>query len=350
MGGVERSVALQSELLEEAGFEVHLAVLNDQIAYEYAGRLLNLGKLKSGSDTFLKRIQRLAQLRHYLKENKIDVVIDHRSKNQYLREVFYKKYVYAGFKTVYVTHSAHAPMYLTERPAAFAKLCMGNAANVAVSEYIQEHLLQAHGMPHTHTIYNTWEPEWEDASEKLPEALQNKTYFLYYGRIYDTVKDLKFLVQAFADSQLKEKGVHLVLMGDGPDKESLKSFANSLGIAQHIFWLPFDRNPQAVIKNAHAVCLTSRFEGFPMVLVESLALGTPVVSLDIVSGPSEIVQDLHNGLLVSKRDTKAFANALVELVENEKLYRTCQTNAKTSVASFSSEKIGEQWRNLLQHV
>jgi len=349
-GGVERSVALQSKLLHDAGYEVHLAILNDAIEYEFQGKLLNLGAYKSGSDSLFKRIKRLQKLKRYLKEQAIDLVIDHRSKNQYLRELFYKKFVYKDIKTIYVTHSAHRPMFLTEQPSAFVKICNSNVANVAVSKYIEQNLLKASGIKNTHTVYNTWEPDWERQLGTLPEVLTGKTYFLFYGRIDDSVKDLRFLLESFALSGLKDRGVYLVLMGEGPDTELLKKIAAELGIHGNILWFPFDRNPQAIISHARAVCLTSRYEGFPMVLVESLALGTPLVSLAIVSGPSEIVKHEHNGLLVSERDAKAFANALIELAENEKLYRTCKANAKSSVASFRPEVIGEQWKNLLQHV
>lgn len=350
MGGVERSVALQSKLLQQAGFEVHIALLNDEIAYDFSGEVLNLGKLKSKEDTLLKRISRLKRLRHYLKDKAIDVVIDHRSKNHYLREVFYKKFVYRGFKTVYVTHSAFEPMYFTERPAAFGRLCDSNVANVGVSEYIETHLLKAKGLSNTHTIYNSWEPNWGQNQGTLPKELEGKRYFLFYGRIDDSVKDLHFLIESFALSNLADEKIYLVFMGDGPDKKALQRHSEKLGIDKQLVWLPFHSHPQAIVSNAHAVCLTSRFEGFPMVLVESLALGTPVISLDIVSGPSEVIQHEKNGLLVTKRETKAYSNAMVELVKNEKLYRTCQSNARASVDHLRPEQIREQWKNLLQHV
>lgn len=347
---MERSVALQSKLLHEAGFEVHLAILNDHIDYEFKGELLNLGLFKGGKDSLLKRINRLKKLRHYLKQKQMDVVIDHRSKNQYLREVFYKKYLYRGFKTIYVTHSAFEPMYLTDRPVAFGRLCDTNVANVAVSEYIEDKLLKSTGMGNTHTIYNTWDPNWKDYSGALPSSLEGKKFFLFYGRLDDGVKDLEFLLKSYSQSNVNTLGVDLVIMGDGPDKDNLRRRAEELSIAMNVYWLDFEPHPQAVVSKAHAVVLCSRFEGFPMVLLESLALGTPVVSLDIVSGPSEIVQNEKNGLLVKERNTKAFANVLKLMVENEKLYRTCQSNAQDSVTAFDPSVIAAQWKKLLENV
>ena len=87
-----------------------------------------------------------------------------------------------------------------------------------------------------------------------------------------------------------------------------------------------------------------------MVLVESLSMGTPVVSLDIVSGPSEIIQHEKNGLLVPKREVSLFAEAMRNMVDNETLYENCRTNARESVEPFSFSKISEKWNKLIADV
>jgi len=85
-----------------------------------------------------------------------------------------------------------------------------------------------------------------------------------------------------------------------------------------------------------------------MVLAESLSLGTPVVSLDVISGPSEIIIDQQNGLLIGKREVSLFSEGIVAMFEDLELYNRCKNNAKTSVAEFSKEKISEKWNKLLQ--
>jgi len=348
-GGAERSAAMLSQMLDGLGYEVHLAILNDEIDFPYAGTLINLGALKKEEDSLMNRYSRFRHFRKYLQKNKINFVIDHRPKNQYFRELFYDHYIYKDIAKIYVTHSSKLETYLTENPKKFVKLCNKNIANVAVSHHIEQNILQAAGIQNTTTIYNTFDPNWGMQNDTLPEELKDKDYLLSYGRINDTIKDFQFLMQSFAASKLWERGVHLVIMGDGTDKKMLQEKAKTLSGGAQIIFLPFTSEPFGIIKNARYVTLTSKYEGFPMVLVESLSLGTPVVALDIVSGPSEIVVDGENGLLITKREVSLFSKCLVRMYDDNALYERCKTNAKTSVGRFAPREIAKQWQEVINH-
>lgn len=346
-GGAERACAMQSEYLSELGYQVHLVLLNNAIDYPYKGNLLNLGERKKGKDHLLKRMTRMRQLRRYLHEHRFDWIIDHRSRGQYSRERFYNRYVYRGFPTIYVTHSSHATQYVTERPAAFARLCGGQATQVAVSEGIRQKVLLKHGFQNTHTIYNAYDPAWDDSGQQTAEALKGKRYVLSYGRMVEEIKDFRFLIDAYAKSELPERGIELVIMGDGPDREEVVVHAKESKAFKSITVLPFQNNPFGVIKAAAAVTLTSHYEGFPMVLVEALSLGVPVVALDIETGPSEIVQHGQNGLLIPERNLTLFAEGLNRLFSEDGLFDRLKQQAHTSVKNFSKHHIAAKWHQLL---
>ncbi len=347
-GGAERSAAMLSEMLHNAGYEVHIAILTDDIKFPYKGTLFNLGKLKKENESFSGRFKRLLKLRTYLKEQKFDVVIDHRTKNDYYRELFYHKMIYKGFKKIYVVHSSNPNLYLTQKPKEFSKVYNKNLATVGVSSYISETILPSFGIKNTVTIPNAFDPSWGESQSRVPENLKAGKYILSYGRIDEPVKDFTFLLNAYTTSNLWRENVKLVIMGDGPDKETLQQFINSLPSAAQIIFLPH-QIPFHIIANAQFVTLTSRFEGFPMVLVESLSLGVPVVSLDIVSGPSEIIEHEKNGLLIAKRDVSLFAEAMQRMNKDDILRQQCKENAKASVIQFSTEEIAQQWKKLLHN-
>lgn len=348
-GGLERSCAMLSQMLEAQGHKVQLLILNDEIDYPYSGKLYNLGKLKSEDDSIFKRLERFYKFRKFLIKEGFDVIIDHRPKNNYKRELFYSKWLYRDFNVIYVAHNSKKSKYLTENPSAFSKISRGNLLNVAVSEYIEREVLNKSGIQNTVTIHNAYNPDWDAESEVLPDILLNKKYILSYGRLDDKIKDYSFLIESFSQSKVWENGFHLVILGAGEDKEMLKELAASKSCSNQILFLPFTSNPFGIIKNAHCVTLTSKYEGFPMVLVESLSLGTPVVSLDIISGPSEIIQHKKNGLLIAERSLPLFSEALEDICFDKTLYKTLKSNTKLSVEKFSMQSISDKWNQTLQN-
>lgn len=348
-GGLERSCAMLSQMLEAQGHDVHLVILNDEIDYPFNGKMLNLGKMKTEKDTTVRRLLRFRKFRNYLKKENFDVIIDHRPKNNFERELFYSKFIYRELRKIYVVHSSKKVEYLTDNTAAFSKICQKNLLNVAVSEYIENEILRKEGLENSVTIHNAFNPVWQNESGELPEILQNKKYILSYGRLDDSIKDFSFLIEAFSQSKVWKKDFYLVILGDGMDKEMLQKLAQSKPCAEQILFLPFTKNPFEIIKNARCVTLTSKYEGFPMVLVESLSLGTPVISLDIISGPSEIVKHKKNGLLIAERSLPLFSEALQKVCFDETLYQTLKKNTKPSVEQFSMQSISEKWDQTLQH-
>lgn len=348
-GGLERSCAMLSQMLEAKGHEVHLVILNDEVDYPFSGKMLNLGKLKTEKDSIVKRLLRFRKFRNYLKKEKFDVIIDHRPKNNFEKEQFYSKFIYRELNKIYVVHSSKKTEYLTENPTSFSKICQKNLLNVAVSEYIENEILRKEGIENSITIHNAFDPAWSDKNGELPKIIQNKKYILSYGRLDDSIKDFSFLIEAFSQSKVWEKDFHLVILGDGKDKKMLQKLAISKEGAQQIIFLPFAKDPFEIIKKAHCVTLTSKYEGFPMVLVESLSLGTPVVSLNIISGPSEIVRHQKNGLLIAERSLPLFSEALQKVCFDETLFKTLKENAKPSVENFSMQAISEKWNQTLHN-
>lgn len=124
--------------------------------------------------------------------------------------------------------------------------------------------------------------------------IQKENFILYVGRL-ERQKGLKMLIEAF--SQIENNEVLLKLVGSGSLKNELTKYAEGLGISNRVEFVNFTSDIEKYYKKAQATILSSYYEGFPNVLLESIACGTPVASYDLPSGPSDIVVEGINGYL-----------------------------------------------------
>lgn len=339
-GGAERSSALLSKMLHDNDFQVHLVSIVDSLDYEFSGQLLNLGQLVKGH-SLTSKIKKFRIFKKFLIKENFDYVIDNRSRPSLLREVLVARWLYQPNKTIYCVRSYNLDTYFV-KPKFIAKYLYKDAFKiVGVSKEIAKKISSEYGFTNVTTIYNPIE------HIEFEEAENNEDYILFFGRLVDSVKNISLLLQSYAGSQLPQKNINLILLGDGEDKEWFKQKVSKLNLDTHIRFLPFTSNPYGIIKNAKFTVLTSHYEGFPRSIIESLALGTPVISVNCKSGPNEIIENERNGLLVENYNLLALTDAMNKFVNDDKLYQECKANAVSSVAPLSLHIIAESWKSLL---
>lgn len=344
-GGAERSSALLSEMLDELGFEVHIVTVLNKVNYSYKGKLLNLGLLKSKDDSSWGRLKRLLVFKKYLRTHKFDYIIDNRTRIGFVKELIISKLVYSSIKIVYCVHSFKTRNYVHSNRVLGRWLYRSSYRIVCVSHMISDKLRANYGFKNLETVYNSIAV---NSFNELKNSNQNNgDYILFFGRIEDSIKNLTLLIDAYQMSKLPETNIKLILLGDGKDKHTLQQKVEQLNLNNHVLFFNYMAKPFQMVRNALFTVLTSQYEGFPMSLVESLYLGVPVVSVNCNSGPSEIIINETNGLLVENNNPLAFADALNRMIEDKKLYLNCKSNATSSVEKFSMEKIGSQWKSIL---
>ena len=100
-----------------------------------------------------------------------------------------------------------------------------------------------------------------------------------------------------------------------------------------------------------SICvLSSRYEGFSLVIMEAMACGVPVVSFDCPHGPRNIIKHGEDGLLVEYLNPQALADGLCQLIENEDLRKRLGSNARNNILRFSQDTIMGQWDALFHKI
>jgi glycosyltransferase involved in cell wall biosynthesis len=145
-------------------------------------------------------------------------------------------------------------------------------------------------------------------------------YVVSVARLDEIQKDHRTLLNAYAQL-VRERNVEedLVIVGDGGSRRELEALTTDLGLGARVHFTGYRNNPHALVAGARALVLSSRYEGMPMVLLEALALGKPVISTDCPTGPREILDDGRYGLLVPVGDVNDMAGALAKLLTDDTL-------------------------------
>ena len=92
--------------------------------------------------------------------------------------------------------------------------------------------------------------------------------------------------------------------------------------------------------------MSSNYEGFPMVMIEAMACGLPVVSFDYQCGPKDIIKNGENGLLVANGDIRGLADAMMCVMGDEEFRRKLSGNARKVVSIYSEEAVMQKWTQL----
>ncbi len=220
---------------------------------------------------------------------------------------------------------------------------------VGVSSGLVDDMAELAHMPSAdfHVIHNPVPPRPEPSVEAIEtaEALWSAppgARILTVGTM-KAVKNHPFLLRAYA--KLERQDARLMFVGDGQGRDALLSLARELGVADKVVLAGFQPDPTPFYQTADLFVLSSDYEGFGNVIVEAMACGTPVVSTDCPSGPSEILGGGKYGRLVPVGDvdamTSAIAAALDEPVDADQL--------NVRAADFDPEKTAAFYLGLLAH-
>jgi glycosyltransferase involved in cell wall biosynthesis len=222
-------------------------------------------------------------------------------------------------------------------------------AVVGISQGIGDSLRRDIGLTalHVHTIHNPLDFERVVSAAALPTghpwlAADQPPVLLGAGRL-TRLKDFETLIRAFAHLRPRRES-RLVILGEGEQRPALEALARDLGLTDDQLAMPgFSDNPWQWMSRAAVFALTSRHEGFGNVIVEALACGTPVVSTDCPSGPSEILDRGKYGRLVPVGDVESLSDAILQTLDDIPDRETLKNRAR----HFSIDRAADRYLNLL---
>lgn len=163
-------------------------------------------------------------------------------------------------------------------------------------------------------------------------------------------KNFSSLIRAFAIVRQQFPDWSLDIFGEGEEREALSSEIRSFGLNFSIRLMGNMSDVPNLLPHYSLFAMSSRFEGFPLVLVEALSCGLPVVSYACPCGPKDIIRDGIDGYLVPPGDETMLAERLCRLIKDEELRKKMGAAARERAKDFSIDKIIPVWMSLFEEL
>lgn len=163
-------------------------------------------------------------------------------------------------------------------------------------------------------------------------------------------KGFRRLVRAFAPVAHRHRDWQLHIYGTGPQKKDIADLVRRLDLGSQVQLKGFTHDLPEVMTNASVFAMTSLSEGFPMVLIEAMSTGTPLIAFDCPRGPGEIIRHGKNGLLIPEGPVQPFTRGLERLVQDSHLRARLGVQALRDAEAYTIEKISADWERYLKRL
>lgn len=345
-GGAHRVACIQANKLSEKGYDITMLFLIEPISYPYyisskINKVSLLKKQKVSGSNFFNKVKRILlympMLFVFFKKNKPDLLISH------IHSVNFKSILIAKLFKLKIISCEHTTNILPLGVIRHFHAYIGRHYIYKISDLI--------------TVLSNDDKKYYDKFLKNVKLLVNPLPFK--PAIYEDLKKEQFILAAGDLNRINIKGWdtllnvfaffskdndcwNLKIAGGSADSiglNTLKKIAIDLDIAHKIEFLGSVDDMESLYRRAGIFVVTSRFEGFSMVLVEAMSQGCAVISFDCKSGPSEIISNMKNGILVENQSVDKMLENLQVLTSNNELRQRLSRNAIDASYRYSVDNV-----------
>lgn len=188
-----------------------------------------------------------------------------------------------------------------------------------------------------------------DSNFTIDKIVTKEKVVLYVGRLSHQQKRVDRLLKIWSLVEKKQLDWSLHILGAGPEEQKLRKQAKDLSLKRVLFKGHID-NVSEELEKSRIICLTSSFEGLPMVLIEGMQYGVIPMSYDSFSAVTDIIEHDKNGFIIPSFNNAAYAKSLLQIMGNELKQKEMQLACLDCSRGNNLADIGEKWINLLNNL
>jgi glycosyltransferase involved in cell wall biosynthesis len=351
-GGAERVLCRLSDCWVQRGHEVTLLTLSsEQPFFQLDSRVRHLALgVDSPSHSFFQALsantRKLRVLRRAIADSSPDVVLSFLDTTNILT-----LFATLGMRLPVIVSERTDPFYNDQLPRiwrALRRVSYPLAAKVVVqTEAVLARMKPMLGKIVTAIPNPVVDPGARHSAHDA--SLAEPKWIIGIGRL-SKEKGFDLLLEAFAQIADKHVDWSLRILGDGPAFASLERQIQNMGLEGRAFLMGRTSDPFPLLVKSSLFVLSSRFEGFPNALCEAMSCGLPVISFDCPSGPSEIIRNGVDGILLPRENLSALADAMDSLMSEPDRRNRLAAHAPDIIQRFGLERVLDEWEQLISQV
>jgi GalNAc-alpha-(1->4)-GalNAc-alpha-(1->3)-diNAcBac-PP-undecaprenol alpha-1,4-N-acetyl-D-galactosaminyltransferase len=341
-GGAERVLVLLANYFQEQGQNVTIITFNDNEVWK-PNKTIKRVKLYHGRIKNQTIRSTVVLVQHYLKKkNRPDVLISFMTRTNLIGILVARLY---GIKVIASEHINHVMQ--ADKIEKFTRnyiYPLADAVTCLTSfdlEYYSNKNINVFVMPNP----CTFETYKEDIRNRKKIILAVGALDRYHHKGFDN------LIHLIAPILKKHQDWKLKLVGGGAKgKQFLTDLIVENDIVEQVIFNGFSNDVSRIMRDSEIFIMPSRFEGLPMVLIEALSQGMACIAFDCISGPSDIITNNYNGILVENQNFEQMAEELNQLIEHPETRMKFAKHGVVSLDNFKIERIYSKYLDIIEAI